>query len=264
MSWPAYQGASSKCSGRAQPGANALMAVGVADYGASNMGIYVCRSVRGSADRSVHGDGRALDFGYRSIAAGNRLLLILLKHRMALGIQLIIYNRRIYSAKAPNGAAYQGVNSHTDHLHVELTWNAATSLTPSRIRQILAGSNIPTPIVPATPPPTAPVDMAAVRRLAARLARNAYQQAPNLDPNQPRTDVNKWWTVALQEALNVATGANLSKDGIYGQSTANAVANFQAIMNAGGKRINDWPGAAHAETRWWLCVLLDEIAEGKR
>jgi hypothetical protein len=152
VSWPPYQGAG-RCTGHAQPGATALMEVLVKDYGARNLGIYNCRSVRGSTNRSLHGEGRALDPGYTNIAAGNRVLQMLLDHRMELGIQLIIWNRRIYSAKAPLGARYQGVNPHTDHLHVELTWAAAKSLTVMNVRRLLAGTPPPyTPPKVITPP----------------------------------------------------------------------------------------------------------------
>lgn len=156
MSWPRYEGAAANCSGKAQPGAEALMEVFVRDFGAKNLGIYNCRSVRGSTNRSIHGDGRALDPGYSRISDGDRLLAVLLRHRMALGIQLIIWNRRIYSAKAPLGARYQGTVPHTDHLHVELTWDAARTLTVNRVRQIIGTSQASPPEPAPKPPPPPP------------------------------------------------------------------------------------------------------------
>ena len=154
--FPAYEGASLTCSGFAQPGAVAFMEWAVRDYGkgATNVGIYNCRTVRGSTNRSIHGDGRAVDVGFPGVAnpAGTQLLDLLLPHVRTLGIQLIIWNRRIWSAKAPNGAAYQGTVPHTDHLHIELTWQAARTLTRDRVR-VVVGGRVPAASVPPAPLP---------------------------------------------------------------------------------------------------------------
>jgi peptidoglycan hydrolase-like protein with peptidoglycan-binding domain len=49
------------------------------------------------------------------------------------GIQTVIWDRRIWSRRSPNGRAYTGVNPHTDHLHIELNRSAASSLTVERL-----------------------------------------------------------------------------------------------------------------------------------
>jgi hypothetical protein len=161
--FPAYEGAAPRCSGVAQPGVEAFMDWAVGDFrqGARNFGIYNCRSVRGSTNRSIHGDGRAGDVGFAMVGGkanpnGTVLLNTLLPHVRALGIQMIIWNRRIYSAKAPLGAAYQGVSPHTDHLHIEFTWNAARTLTRDRVRVIVGGPRIPAAETPKPAPAPIP------------------------------------------------------------------------------------------------------------
>lgn len=147
MSFPPYEPAGTRCTGSAQPGVAAFMSWAVQDYGrgASNLGIYNCRTVRGSTTRSLHGEGRAGDVGFPGVAnpAGTELLELLLPHVGELGIQYVIWNRRAYSAKAPSGQAYRGVSPHTDHLHIEFTWDAARTLTRDRVRAVLAQVEAP-------------------------------------------------------------------------------------------------------------------------
>jgi hypothetical protein len=84
------------------------------------------------------------------------LVNLLLPHVRALGIQLIIFDRRIWSAKAPLGAVYQGAVDHRDHIHAEFTWNAAYTLTRDRCR-VVTGGRVPAAPAPSqTPPPYIP------------------------------------------------------------------------------------------------------------
>jgi hypothetical protein len=77
---------------------------------------------------------------------------LLLPHVDRLGIQMIIWDRRIWSRRSPGSTAYLGVASHRDHLHIEFNWSAARSLTRARVRQILT----PAPVPPPVPRPPAP------------------------------------------------------------------------------------------------------------
>ncbi len=114
-----------------------------------------CRAVRGGGTRSIHSEGRALDVampttGGRGSKAGHSLVQTLRADAAALGIQCIIYDRRIWSARSPgkNGRAYGGVNPHYDHLHIELTRSAASKLTVATARSILGGVSVPPVIRP--------------------------------------------------------------------------------------------------------------------
>lgn len=147
--------AASKCTSKAELGAVALKDWCVKYYPpARNGGIFNCRTVRGSAAPSIHGEGRAIDVMFPVInntahAEGQQLFEHLAKNASALGLQAIIWNRRIYSARSPKGRNYTGVNPHIDHLHVEMTRDAAKTLTSARINAILGTS----PSAPSVRPP---------------------------------------------------------------------------------------------------------------
>jgi Putative peptidoglycan binding domain len=57
-----------------------------------------------------------------------------------IGLQCIIYDRTIWSARSPDGRPYEGVNPHYDHLHIELTWQAARQLTLATAVAVLGGT----------------------------------------------------------------------------------------------------------------------------
>ncbi|HRC95755.1 MAG TPA: CHAP domain-containing protein [Coprothermobacter proteolyticus] len=103
------------------------------------------------------------------------------------------------------------------------------------------------------------VDGGSLRRLIAAKVREQYGATPNMGGGHP----NCCEVVALQQALNIVTGANLATDGKYGDSTIQAVLNFQRFMNAVGANIKDFPGASQEGTRWWLCAALQNIRDGK-
>jgi peptidoglycan hydrolase-like protein with peptidoglycan-binding domain len=125
-----YQGARS-CTSGPQPGAWGAMDWYVGTYkakGGRNLGIYNCRTVRGGRTTSLHGEGRAVDFGVPVGAAwAQKLADEIRKHSKELGVQCVIYNRKIWSGSYPNAGwrKYSGVNPHRDHLHVELSWASA-------------------------------------------------------------------------------------------------------------------------------------------
>lgn len=126
-----YVGAKS-CTSGPRPGAWGAMDYFLAAYkskGGVNTGIYNCRSVRGGRTTSLHGEGRAADFGIRPYGAkyGTALANALVAHSKELGIQCVIWNRKIWSSSYPHSGwrRYNGVASHTDHIHVEFTWARA-------------------------------------------------------------------------------------------------------------------------------------------
>ncbi|MGP5689792.1 hypothetical protein [Glutamicibacter ardleyensis] len=128
-----YKGANTCTKGPAD-GAKGAMAWFLAKYkelGGRNSGIYNCRNVRGSSrTTSLHGEGRAVDFGlkwYDKISVFEEFAEQLRLNSAELGIQCIIFNRKIFSGgyASKGWHRYGGVNPHTDHLHVELSWGAA-------------------------------------------------------------------------------------------------------------------------------------------
>jgi hypothetical protein len=157
-----YEGARA-CTDGPEPGtknlASALLTLTAKD-GGRNLGIYNCRSVRGSATTSVHGEGRAFDLG---CPVGNtwmqRLCDFLIRYSKELGIQCIIWNRRIWSSSYASlgWRAYTGLVPHTDHAHIEQNRAPARSLTLAAVQAVLrlfTGAPAPAPAPVPAPAPT--------------------------------------------------------------------------------------------------------------
>lgn len=125
-----YRGAKA-CTAGPQPGAWGQMdwyLTNYSDKGGVNSGIYNCRSVRGGRTTSLHGEGRAGDNGVRPYSAeyGTKLANAIVNNSKELGIQCVIWNRKIWSSSYPDRwRNYSGVASHVDHLHIEFTWASA-------------------------------------------------------------------------------------------------------------------------------------------
>lgn len=73
------------------------------------------------ARKSCHNDGRAVDLMTRDKTLGDKVLAWLLLHRARLGITVIIWWGRTYSASNKwAGRIYTGISRHRDHLHVSV------------------------------------------------------------------------------------------------------------------------------------------------
>lgn len=110
-------------------------------------GIFNCRKVRGSDAPSVHGEGRAVDWmlpvvAGRGMPEGREVVARLGEFGDRLGLQCVIFDRTIWSARSPDGRRYNGVHPHYDHIHAELTRHAAAALTIQTLRSTL-GSDVP-------------------------------------------------------------------------------------------------------------------------
>jgi Putative peptidoglycan binding domain len=149
MSYPfaPWEGAKN-CIGSVSSGAAALLAWCQANHQppGRSLGIYNCRNVRGSTRTSLHGEGRALDWGMplgpdrRGTPLGHELVDLLGSNADKIGLQCIIYDRTIWSAGSPDGRPYGGVAPHYDHLHIELSWEAARELTLATLVSVLGGT----------------------------------------------------------------------------------------------------------------------------
>lgn len=207
-SFAPWQGAT-HCTSGSTTGALALQAYLLERYSPPGWsgGIYNCRGVRGSTTTSVHGEGRAFDLmlpvgaNGRGTKYGHDIVDLLGKNAQRLGIQCIIYDRRIWSAASPNGRAYTGVHPHYDHLHIELTRAAGANLTLATLRAVLG-----------TAPSNPTEDTVYVCKFGDR-------------DNYVRR---------LQRLINAAaplvplTVPTLTLDGVYGPATAAAVNAFAA------------------------------------
>ncbi len=207
--FPAWTSAT-RCSDGPTPGGLALMSWFVdAIQTGRNLGIYNCRTIAGSGQLSLHALGRAVDFGLPLIGgkanpAGHKIVHNLARNAVALGVQCIIWDRRIWSANNHSGAYYSGVSPHYDHVHAELTSAAGRNLTLATCRNILGG------------------------RPAATVHADAVY------PNAPQSDSVRLVQVALNEAL----GSGLTTDGRYGPNTLTAAKQWQTRLYGSGTGVN--------------------------
>lgn len=134
------------CTGGPTDGARALMAwfLGAYTYmGARNLGIYNCRPIAGTSTLSVHAEGRAADLGAPQAQWMAGVAQLLHDVSAELGIQLIIYNRRVWACNAPDAwRPYLGTNPHTDHAHIELTPRGAIELNVARVNAAIQSHRI--------------------------------------------------------------------------------------------------------------------------
>jgi hypothetical protein len=101
-----------------------------------NIGGYACRHIVGnSSTTSVHATGRALDImietqpgGEADNDLGDPIAHWLILNAERIGIQFIIWDRTTWGAARPPGdkeREYGGAHPHNDHLHIELSVEAA-------------------------------------------------------------------------------------------------------------------------------------------
>lgn len=147
------------CTSGPEPGARALADWLLEAYPIGwSGGIFNCRKVRGSSQPSIHGEGRAFDLMLpvvdgRGHPVGHEIVRRLGKVGLELGLQCIIFDRTIWSARSPQGRPYTGVHPHFDHLHLELTREAGRTLTRATLGRLLEPVVVPEPVVPEPEPP---------------------------------------------------------------------------------------------------------------
>lgn len=196
------------CTGSATPGGKALMSWYLGAYrsqGAADLGVYVCKGIAGSTSTSVHAEGRAADLGtkpYRRPAYGKALANALVNHSLELGIQCVIHDRKIWSSSYPDAGwrDYLG-EPHDGHLHVELTWAAARTLTAARIEQVIGGK-------PVTPVPDQEDVMTPLQAQQLRDAHYTTTAIPHPTVPGKKVPLHVWagWMTDALKALATAVG----------------------------------------------------------
>lgn len=127
------------------PGAEALMAHMLGRFpGSHSMGIHNCRDICGNpgpppfpCPMSIHAEGRALDVG-SSGDLGQQIADYAVANAAALGIQAVIWNRQDWNSQRRTWDAYNGRSPHTDHVHIDLCWDAAGGLTAAYLATLAA------------------------------------------------------------------------------------------------------------------------------
>jgi hypothetical protein len=152
------------CTGSSTPGADALAAQWRRLTG-RRAGRYNCRPIAGSNSYSLHSEGRAVD-AYANAAdpteraQGDAYAEWLTANAVELQVPFVIWNRRQWSwpRRTEGWRPYGGASPHTDHLHIELSWEGARQPSP------LFAGNVPGlpsgaaagPAVPSRPTPRGP------------------------------------------------------------------------------------------------------------
>jgi len=129
---------SAACVGKLLPGGHKLGEYLLAHFDVvTSVGGYACRRNTADSSRmSVHGTGRALDVfiptvgGAADNGQGDKVANWLVMHSEQIGVQLVIWDRSIWRSNGTNDGAYGGPNPHVDHIHVEITKEAAALRTP--------------------------------------------------------------------------------------------------------------------------------------
>jgi hypothetical protein len=129
---------SAACGGKLLPGGHKLGEYLLDHFAVvTSVGGYACRRNTADASRmSVHGTGRALDVfiptvgGAADNGQGDKVANWLVMHAQQIGVQLVIWDHSIWRSNGTNDGAYGGPNPHVDHIHVELTNEAAALRTP--------------------------------------------------------------------------------------------------------------------------------------
>lgn len=229
------------CTGSARPGAKQLMAWFLGAYGSrggKNLGIYNCRVIDGSDALSIHAEGRACDLG---VPVGNSWSPVLADALVAfsaeLGVQLVIHNRKVWSANKPDAGwrSYTGSNPHTDHLHVELTPDAASNLSVGRINDYLTEEPDPAP------------------------GENWTETIVNNLPAARLGHHSKRTVLRIQAILNTDLGEHtVVEDGVWGPKTDAAVRLWQVTNSVPNSVRSDGTGdGVFGRASWTFALNLD-------
>jgi peptidoglycan hydrolase-like protein with peptidoglycan-binding domain len=131
------------CDPIAKPGTLALRAMLLATYGGRDLGITRACDIGGLSE---HKEGRAWDWGLSAAkpaekAVADQFLTWLLAkgpgtsgygyNARRLGVMYVIWNGKIWGGyrAADRWRAYTGGESHSDHIHISLSWNGAMKRT---------------------------------------------------------------------------------------------------------------------------------------
>ena len=251
------------CTSGPQPGARALLAYWLEQFEplATSMGIFNCRTIRGSTSLSIHACGRAVDMGVPVSVAGHNVAMEFLRrigpHAKSLGVQLIIFSRTSGSARNPWPTVYRGVHPHEDHIHVELNVAASRELTLATLRDRLgdlrAVNDEPAPEPPAPEPSVDwtqevidamdTVNLSRVRRNA----RGTYVSGAS---------VKRLQSLLASAGFPPASSFNRrgEPDGVGGWHTRQALGNFQAARSTGS--VSDPSAPDHIAGRATWTALL--------
>lgn len=179
-------------SGGPQPGCKVLMKISLDHFGATNLGIYNPRPIRGGLAWSKHACGEAGDSGYPYTVGGTsegwRFANWLMMYHRELGVQQIIYAKKVWrnTRDSEGWRAYGGTAAHYEHVHWELTRQAARELTTKMVldRTNLLEEDMDVP-------------GEAVEAMLIERVEQMYQLIADREPDLPG---QRWWCGRIIEA----------------------------------------------------------------
>lgn len=114
------------------------------DRNAANLGTYVCKRL--GSGYSIHADGRAADWGTSPYGVpsgwGWELANALRENSDELGVQLIIFQDKLWSCTQPDAGWRPYYGDWHGHLHVEWTPTAARTLTAEDVERVIGGGDM--------------------------------------------------------------------------------------------------------------------------
>ncbi|WP_194836759.1 glucosaminidase domain-containing protein [Nocardia sp. XZ_19_369] len=225
------RGTFTKCTTGEQPGARA-MADQWKRLTGRKAGTFNCRSTTFGTP-SLHGEGRAIDLYANAAdpaqrAQVNAYLAWLQANAVELQVAYIIWNRRQWGwqFRAKGWRPYGGSNPHTDHIHVDLSWEGARTPSPLFAGPVpgLGGNAAPTPTPTPVPKPK-PVPKPA-GRIPAHVVEFVRKYRPHAQANETRSRIP--WLVTLgQAALETGWGAKACGNNFFGIKAATSLPESQ-------------------------------------
>jgi hypothetical protein len=123
------------------PGVKAIREGAAAHFGIELAFAQVIRAKsRCDADRSEHCECGAIDLfpPNEDFVLGRRMFDFFVANEDVLGIQSVIFNRRVIGFGNTSERDYTGENPHVDHVHVGVNREARQSVTPAMVEECLA------------------------------------------------------------------------------------------------------------------------------
>lgn len=198
------------------PGARALMDYCIHHYPpGTNLGIFNNRAIRGKKATSMHATGRAIDVGFpgsegHAHPQGHVLAQWLVGHHQQLGVQCVIFARKIWSSQKPAWRAYTGTEGHWTHVHAELNRAAGRGLTVALINAAAGVAPSPpqspqtgAPIMPMSPDGKWTLADAGVLHAAVESIYDTHRNG-KFDP----TEVRSWMRQEVIPALRAGQDPN--------------------------------------------------------
>ncbi|MBT2514619.1 glucosaminidase domain-containing protein [Arthrobacter sp. ISL-30] len=218
------RGTFTRCATGEQPGARA-MADQWRRLTGRQAGTFNCRKTEAGTP-SLHGEGRSIDLHARvdrpaEKAQADAYVAWMQSNAVELQVAYIIWNHNQWSwaRRAEGWRPYTLANKHTDHIHVDLSWEGARNPSPLFQSGVpgIGGGTAPAPPAPQPPSPVppSPAPPKPAGPAPAHVRDFVRRYAPEAQRGQPKSGVP--WLVTLgQAALESGWGKKAPRFNFFG------------------------------------------------